>query len=212
MSIIISAVALTACGDDDGDGDATPVATETIPSAASPTPEVETATAGPTAAATEPAGATLTVSSTDFSEGETIPDQYTCNGANISPPLSWEGAPPGTQSFAVIMDDPDAPSGDFVHWVLYDIAATTTSLQAAVPAGEQVPGVGTHGVNGANQPGYIGACPPSGEHRYQFKVYALDGVLGLAPRATKADLLSAMEGRILAQGQLVGLYASTAAE
>ncbi|HXK33084.1 MAG TPA: YbhB/YbcL family Raf kinase inhibitor-like protein [Dehalococcoidia bacterium] len=211
MVLIVSAAVVTlaaaACGDDDGNGDGTPAASATAAApttAASPSPA---ASPTPAASATPDASA-FRLTSEMFGDGETLPVDFTCNGANVSPPLAWENVPDGTQSFALIMDDPDAPGGDFVHWVLYDIPADLRALPEAVPAGETVPGIGTQGVNGANQPGFIGACPPSGEHRYQYKLYALDALLGLPPRTTKAGLLAAMEGHILAQAQLTGLYAS----
>lgn len=210
MVLIVSAAVVTlaaaACGDDDGNGDGTPAASATAAApttAASPSPA-----ASPTPATATPDASAFRLTSEMFADGETLPVDFTCDGANVSPPLAWENVPDGTQSFALIMDDPDAPSGDFVHWVLYDIPADLRALPEAVPAGETVPGIGTQGVNGANQPGFIGACPPSGEHRYQYKLYALDTVLGLPPRATKADLLGAMEGHILAQTQITGLYTS----
>ncbi len=141
----------------------------------------------------------MTVTSSAFAEGETIPARYTCDGENVSPPLAIAGLPEGTQSVAIIVDDPDAPVGTWVHWVEYDIAPTTAFPEGAVA-------IGTQGTSSFGIPGYGGPCPPSGTHRYFFKVYALDSVLGLEAGATKAELLAAMEGHILAQAQLMGLF------
>ena len=143
----------------------------------------------------------ITISSSAFSEGNVIPRLYTCDGEDLSPPLSWSGTPDDTQSLVMITDDPDAPAGTFVHWVLYDIPPGTTSLS------EGVIGVGTQGVNGFGRTSYGGPCPPrGGAHRYLFKVYALDSPLNLQSSATKAEVEKAMEGHVLAQGQLMGTY------
>jgi Raf kinase inhibitor-like YbhB/YbcL family protein len=139
--------------------------------------------------------------SSAFNEGGNIPDRFTCDGANVSPHLAWSGAPNGTESLAIIADDPDAPVGTWVHWVLYNIPAGQTSLA------EGAQGVGVQGTNDFRKPGYGGPCPPRGKpHRYFFKVYALDAPVSLKPGGTKADLEKAMQGRILAQGQLMGKY------
>jgi hypothetical protein len=144
----------------------------------------------------------LQVTSPVFTEGGTISRKFTCDAENVSPALAWTGAPPGTQSFALIADDPDAPVGTWVHWVLYDLPADTTSLP------EGVKGVGVEGVNDFRKTGYGGPCPPRGTpHRYYFKIYALDTQLGLKPGASKRDVERAMQGHILAQGQLMGKYA-----
>lgn len=207
--IVLAAVAAiaAACGDGDGGDAQTPAATAT-PAAATAAASVTPAGSPAPAATASPDASAMRLTSEMFGDGETIPADFTCDGANVSPPLAWDNVPEGTQSFALIMDDPDAPGGDFVHWVLYDIPGNVRALPEAVPAGETVAGIGTQGVNGANQPGFIGSCPPSGEHRYQYTLYALDTVLGLPPRATKAELLAAMEGHILAQARLTGVYAS----
>jgi Raf kinase inhibitor-like YbhB/YbcL family protein len=144
----------------------------------------------------------LQVTSAAFPEGGTIPRKYTCEGENISPPLSWSGAPAGTRSLALVVDDPDAPRGDWVHWVLYGLPPGLAALE------EGAPGVGAPGVNDYRRPGYAGPCPPPGPaHRYFFKIYALDAPLDLKAGATKAELERAMKGHILAEGQLVGKYA-----
>jgi Raf kinase inhibitor-like YbhB/YbcL family protein len=144
---------------------------------------------------------TINVSSDAFNEGENIPKKYSCDGDNISPVISWAGIPAGTQSLAMIMDDPDAPSGTFVHWVIYNLPSSMTTLP------EGASGSGTQGANGARKLGFTGPCPPKGPaHRYFFKVYALDQKLSLKEGATKKDLENAMKGHILGQGQLMGKY------
>jgi Raf kinase inhibitor-like YbhB/YbcL family protein len=141
-----------------------------------------------------------------FEEGGAIPARYTCDGLDVSPPLSWGSVPDGTRSLALIADDPDAPSGTFVHWVLYNLPPDTRRLPEDVPNRETLPGGAAQGVNGAGGVGYMGPCPPSGTHRYFFKVYALDTRSNLGAGATKEDLVGAMEGHILAEGRLVGTY------
>jgi Raf kinase inhibitor-like YbhB/YbcL family protein len=144
---------------------------------------------------------TIRVTSTAFAEGETIPTKYTCDGENLSPPLAWTELPQGTRSQVIIADDPDAPMGTFVHWVLYNLPADLNSL----PEGSQ--GTGSEGVNSTRKNGYAGPCPPRGStHRYYFKLYALDTTLVLNAGATKAEVEKSMQGHILAQGQLMGRY------
>ena len=143
----------------------------------------------------------LHVSSSAFSEGQPIPEKYSCDGRNLSPPLKWNGAPEKTKSLAIIADDPDAPSGTFTHWVLYDLPAKTSELK------EGSSGAGKEGVNSFKKTGYGGPCPPpNGAHRYVFHVYALDidslGKAGLS----KQDVSAAMKGHVLAEGQLIGKY------
>ncbi len=149
----------------------------------------------------------ITLTSAAFSHGAMIPKRYTCDGEDISPPLSWSEPPEKTQSFALIMDDPDAPMGTWVHWVIYNIPATARSLPEGVPADGDLPDGSRHGRNSWRRLGYGGPCPPSGTHRYFFKLYALDTVLPLAAGATKEELLKAMEGHIVAQAELMGRYA-----
>ncbi|HEX6290663.1 MAG TPA: YbhB/YbcL family Raf kinase inhibitor-like protein [Herpetosiphonaceae bacterium] len=149
---------------------------------------------------------TMTVTSAAFSAHAAIPSQYTCDGTNISPPLAWSGAPSGTQSFALIADDPDAPRGTWVHWVLYNLPASVTQLPENIPALRSLDNGARHGTNDFRKLGYGGPCPPSGSHRYFFKLYALDTQLSLEGGATKQQLLQAMEGHILAQGELIGTY------
>jgi Raf kinase inhibitor-like YbhB/YbcL family protein len=144
---------------------------------------------------------TIQITSTAFSEGGKIPRIYTCDDQNVSPPLTWTGVPTTTVSLALIMDDPDAPSGTWVHWVLYNLAPDTTNLDQGKT------GLGTEGKNDFNRLGYGGPCPPRGStHRYYIKLFALDTRLDLKSGATKAQVESAMRGHILAQGQLMGRY------
>jgi Raf kinase inhibitor-like YbhB/YbcL family protein len=149
----------------------------------------------------------LQVTSPAFSEGEAIPKKHSCDGEDLSPALAWSGVPEGMKSLALIMDDPDAPAGTFVHWVLYNIPPDLASLPEGVAKTESVPGIGTQGLTGFGRTGYGGPCPPRGPaHRYYFKVYALDTTLSLKARASKADVEKAMSGHVLAQGQLMGKY------
>jgi Raf kinase inhibitor-like YbhB/YbcL family protein len=148
----------------------------------------------------------ITVTSPAFQEGEKIPFEHTCDGANVSPPLQWTGIPQNVKSLAVIADDPDAPAGDWVHWVFYDLPPDTAELPFAVPNIEKIPSGGTQGRTDFGEIGYGGPCPPRGEHRYFFKVYALDEMLYLKPGVTKKELLRAMQGHVLAEGQLMGRY------
>ena len=142
-----------------------------------------------------------------FAPGEPIPIAYTCDGDDISPPLEWTDPPAGTQSFALICDDPDAPVGTWVHWVLYNLPASTRALSEAIPPEANLPDGSQHGENSWRRRDYGGPCPPSGTHRYFFKLYALDTALDLDAGAGKEQVLQAMEGHILAQAELMGVYA-----
>ena len=150
----------------------------------------------------------LTITSDSFVNGGSIPAKYSCTGRNISPALAWGEPPAGTQSFALIMDDPDAPLGTWVHWVLYNIPIERRSLQEDLPVtGKNIdPNAIFVGKNSSGDIGYDGPCPPSGTHRYFFKLYALDELVGLLPGADKGELLKAMEGHTLAQGELMGTF------
>jgi Raf kinase inhibitor-like YbhB/YbcL family protein len=149
----------------------------------------------------------LTVVSAAFAMNTMIPARYTCKGEDISPPLSWSNAPRGTISFAVLVDDPDAPVGDWVHWVLFNLPETTTELAEGQPRNFKLLSGAVQGLNDFGRAGYGGPCPPPGKpHRYVFKVYALDTMLDLDSKARKKDLLRAMEGHVLAQGELVGIF------
>jgi Raf kinase inhibitor-like YbhB/YbcL family protein len=149
----------------------------------------------------------LSLASAAFEDGAAIPVQYTCDGADISPSLQWGDPPPNTGSFALIMDDPDAPIGTWVHWVIYDLPAEARSLAERVPGEPHLAGGGTQGRNSWPKIGYGGPCPPSGTHRYFLKLYALDAVLGAGPGLTKKELLEEMGGHILAETELLGTYA-----
>ena len=159
----------------------------------------------------DPGGATtmtITLTSPAFREGETIPKTYTADGDNVSPPLEWGDPPAGTAGFALIADDPDAPRGTWVHWVLFDLPPGERRLDQGVPPGESLPDGARQGKNDFRKVGYGGPSPPPGKpHRYFFKLYALDTRLdGLQPGATRQQLLDAMQGHILAQGQLMCTY------
>ena len=154
----------------------------------------------------EPRGA-LVVESGAFRHGDNIPQRYTCDGEDVSPPLSWSEPPSGTAGLALVVDDPDAPVGTWVHWVLFNIPAEARSLEEGVPAVEVVAGVGVQGRNSWGNLGYGGPCPPAGNpHRYLFKLYALDTTLELGPGASTGDVEKAMADHILAEGQLTGQY------
>ena len=147
------------------------------------------------------------VRSVAFAAQAAIPAQYTCSGADVSPPLTWDDPPAGTKSFALICDDPDAPFGTWVHWVLYNLHASTRQLPENVSKQETLPDGTRQGINDFRRVGYGGPCPPPGSvHHYRFTLDALDVVLNLAPRATKAQLEAAMHGHILGQAALVGIY------
>jgi Raf kinase inhibitor-like YbhB/YbcL family protein len=147
------------------------------------------------------------LTSTAFSVGKAIPRKFTCDGPDVSPTLAWTEPPAKTQSFALIMDDPDAPVGTWVHWVLYGLPADTRELPEGVAKQEQLPNGARQGRNDFRKIGYGGPCPPPGKpHRYFFKLYALDTKLDLKAGATKPDVESAMKGHILAQAELIGTY------
>jgi Raf kinase inhibitor-like YbhB/YbcL family protein len=148
----------------------------------------------------------LDVRSSAFREGGAIPARYTCDDLDISPPLSWSSVANGTRSLALIVDDPDAPRGAFVHWVIYNLPPDTRRLPEDVPNQRTLPSGALQGMNGAGSLGYTGLCPPNGTHRYLFKVYALDTELDLGAGATKEVVVSAMEGHVLAEGRLLGTY------
>lgn len=153
--------------------------------------------------------ANIIVKSNSFSDGGMIPAKYTCDGANISPQLSWDNAPKGTKSFVLICEDPDAPMGTFTHWILYDIPADVHELLENLPKDKILPNGAKQGIADFKKIGYGGPCPPNGTHRYYFKLYALDTLLNLEPGLKKEDILKAMNGHILAQGQIMGKYART---
>lgn len=149
----------------------------------------------------------LNISSSAFEEGSRIPSKYSCQGEDVSPPLRWGEPPSGTQSFVLIMDDPDAPGGIFTHWVLFNLPSATQQLQEAIPSTAQLSDGSLQGENDFSKIGYGGPCPPSGRpHQYRFTVYGLDRMLDLKAGASKKQVLEAMEGHILGQGQLTGSF------
>jgi len=151
--------------------------------------------------------APIKITSSAFQSGGAIPVKYTCEGEDISPPLAWSGVPNGTKSLALICDDPDAPAGTWVHWVLYDLPATASALSEKFPTAATLPNGAKQGTNDFGKTGYGGPCPPPGKaHRYFFKLYALDAEVSVKTAATKQDLLRAMEHHILGEGQLIGTY------
>ena len=158
-----------------------------------------------------PSTTSVAVTSTAFKNGDAIPAQFTCDGADRSPPLAWSGAPKNTAAYALLVEDPDAPGGTFIHWVIYDIPSSVSSMPEGVAKGETVSTLG-----GARQgrtgfkgtPGYGGPCPPRGPaHHYHFRLFALDKPLGIPAGASRDDVMSAMRGHELARGELVGTYA-----
>ncbi len=149
----------------------------------------------------------LSVTSPAFADGARIPVKYTCDGQNISPPLEWSQVPAATAAFVLIMDDPDAPMGVFTHWVIFNLPSDARSLSEAIPQGEELASGALQGKNSLGKIGYFGPCPPSGPtHHYRFTVYALDTPLALAAGASKEQVLAAIQGKVLAQGQLIGTY------
>jgi len=161
-----------------------------------------------TSTPTPEADMSLVLKSDAFVNGQSIPAKYSCIGKNVSPALNWSDPPAGTQSFALIVDDPDAPMGTWVHWVLFNIPAGQRSLAEDLPVTGKNDGAGAiyFGENSSGNTRYDGPCPPSGTHRYYFKLYALDTLVDLLPGATKEELLKAMQGHILAQGELMGTF------
>jgi len=145
---------------------------------------------------------TMQLMSPAFSHNKPIPIQHTCDGQNISPALSWSNAPTGTNSFALIVDDPDAPSKIWVHWILFNIPSTVDSLMENTEEGPFIQGV----TDFDNKQGYGGPCPPKGIHRYHFTLYALNALLDLSTSTNKEELLKAMQGHILEQTTLIGTY------
>jgi hypothetical protein len=155
----------------------------------------------------EASSSRIGLKSTSFTPGGFIPKRFTCEAADVSPALAWTDPPPGTQSFAIIEDDPDAPSGTFVHWLVYDLPAAYRRLPEAWSGNDQMPGGGRQGTNDFSRTGYSGPCPPPGRpHRYFIRLYALDAKLDLRPAATRKELEAAMKGHILAQAELMGRY------
>ena len=149
----------------------------------------------------------FSLSSNAFQNGGDIPNKYTCDGADVSPELSWNNVPNATQSLALIAEDPDAPAGTWTHWVLYDLPPDTPGLEENVPKVDQLPNGARQGRNDFKRIGYGGPCPPPGKpHRYFFRLYALDRKLGLKPGATKDEVQAATKGHILGEAELKGKF------
>ena len=166
--------------------------------------------ASPSVFAAQEDSAMLSLTSAAFAAGQPIPKKYTCEGRDLSPPLTWSGVPAGAKSLALIVDDPDAPDPKapqrvWVHWVLYNIPPATTSLGEAASGGN-IPSGAAEGTNDWSRSGYGGPCPPIGRHRYFFKLYALDNVLPGGAPLTKSALEAAMHGHVVAQAELIGTY------
>lgn len=148
----------------------------------------------------------IKLTSPAFEGGGMIPPKYTADGEDVSPPLKWDAVPEGTKSLALINDDPDAPVGTWVHWVIYNIPPDTRGLVENVPPQGTLQDGSCQGTNDFGRIGYGGPAPPRGTHRYFFKIYALDAKLALPPGAKKSELLNAMEGHLLGKGELIGKY------
>jgi Raf kinase inhibitor-like YbhB/YbcL family protein len=148
----------------------------------------------------------MKLTSTAFKEGSMIPSQYSCDGEDISPALAWTDVPDGTKSFVLISDDPDAPMGTWVHWVIYNIPEEARELAEGVASDKQLLNGALQGINDFRKIGYGGPCPPGGKHRYYFKLYALDTKLNLSAGATKKEVEKAIQGHVLTQAQLMGTY------
>ncbi len=149
----------------------------------------------------------IKITSKAFEEGGMIPDKYSCEGDNVSPPLVWTSVPEGTKSIALICDDPDAPMGTWVHWVLFNLPPAGRELSENVLPQRELKNGARQGTNDFRKIGYGGPCPPPGSaHRYYFKLYALNMVVNLGPGTSKSQLVEAMKGHILAEGQLMGKY------
>lgn len=149
----------------------------------------------------------FTLTSPGFEQGKRIPSRYTCDGKDLSPPLAWTDPPPGTRSLALLMDDPDAPSGVYSHWVVQGIPPSARSLAEGTGHGATLPPGSVEGRNSGGGSGYSGPCPPKGTHRYFFRLFALDSVPHVEGEATREKLLGAMEGHVIATAELMGPYA-----
>jgi Raf kinase inhibitor-like YbhB/YbcL family protein len=181
----------------------TAISTEIVPDAAQLLVDTPTSTTEPVLEATS---MIYQLSSPVFTHKSAIPMKYSCKGENISPELTWSDPPNGTVSYGLIMDDPDAPAGTWVHWVMYNINGKLRGLPESVPVEKKIANLGVSGINSWSQYGYGGPCPPVGTHRYFFRLYALDTLLELKSGATKPDLIKAMQGHILAMAELMGTY------
>lgn len=203
ITIIVAAIAVICSGCTQ------PSPTATSPTATpSPVPSSSPAVTANPLSTDAPSSGPFTVSSTAFKAGETLPAKYTADGTDISPPLTWSGVPAGTVSFAVIADDPDAPGGAFTHWVIFNVPGNATGLQEGMPKLPIIPDLTIQGTNDFGGMGYGGPAPPPGStHHYRFTVYALDNRMDRITAGATADELKAqMQGHILAQETLTGLY------
>jgi len=153
----------------------------------------------------------IRLSSHEFEDGGMIPEKYTCDGAGVSPSLRWTEVPANTESIALIMEDPDAPGGNFVHWIIFNLPASMTEIPESAPREQILANDAQQGMNSFVKVGYGGPCPSSGVHRYYFRVYALDQSLSLESGATEREVRDAIKGHILAQGELMGRYAKKSA-
>lgn len=170
-------------------------------------PDLRTANAKSSTSSSAKEDSMFQIKSNAFQADGNIPSRFTCEGENISPELSWSGAPEGTKTFALVLHDPDAPhKGGYTHWVAFNIPATVNHVAENVPKSSTFPEGGTQGKNDDGKSGYTGPCPPSGAHRYYFHLYAVDGQVDLGANTTKADLEQALKGHILAQTELMGRY------
>lgn len=219
LGLVLAACVLlvAACGDDDSSKANTPngagpvghsTAAVTPPSQPSETAVKASPSTAASATTSRSATASLTITSTAFADGANIPVEFSCDGKSSSPALSWSGAPAGTKEFAMTMFDPDAGTSGFVHWVVYAIPASATSLAAAASPGGSLPPGTREGANGRGASSYTGPCPPKGgaAHHYVFTLSALDTTLTLDAGKSKADLDGAIKGHILAQSTLTGLF------
>jgi Raf kinase inhibitor-like YbhB/YbcL family protein len=148
----------------------------------------------------------INLTSNAFRHQQSIPSKFTCDGEDISPPLQWTSGPPPTRSYSLICDDPDAPGGTWVHWIMFNIPAEVNEISEDIPGKDTLENGSVQGVNDFGKPGYGGPCPPSGIHHYSFRIYALDTVLDLPSGISKAQLIEAMNDHILAYGELIGTY------
>ena len=209
LAMIVALAALTAACGAGGGADSRPLADATSV-ALTPSPPTSAPMLGDGTAVATMSPSAFTLTSSAFVDNGAIPRMYSCDGASTSPPLAWSGTPGGVREFALIVDDPDAPvQGGFTHWVAYDIAEDSTALAAGYGTGpDLLPITGKQGNNGAGRLGYTGPCPPPGDaaHHYHFRLYALDAPLALPSGKSKAEVLAAMQGHIIGQAELVGLY------
>jgi Raf kinase inhibitor-like YbhB/YbcL family protein len=201
FAMIVLSLALAACGPAE-----TPAPATTVPTEAPVSPTDTPQPAATTAPETKEVVIPFELTSPAFAAGQAIPAKYTCKGENVSPALSWGDPPDGTQTLVLIVDDPDAPGGTWVHWVMFNIPADVRDLSENFPGDATLPDGSVQGITDFGKPGYGGPCPPSGTHRYFFKLYALDTTLTLDAKTKKADLEAAMDGHILAQTELMGTF------